>query len=220
MHTTHWLVSGWLLAMGLAACGESTPKEPVDASSTSADATTESSDRPPDSATDAITEASDGSLDGSTDAREAASDASVCASCARTLEQACAGDGGVDCPPSLGSPDFFAWAQRQIGSSAGGVGLWGIPMCEGLARCPEVVTVVFGAGVDCAHELVFQASSGKLLAITNTCDGFLLGSCAAATECISTQCLPIGQKIEATPPSACPLLPTAAPRDGGERADA
>ncbi|HZU83433.1 MAG TPA: hypothetical protein VE987_10975 [Polyangiaceae bacterium] len=187
----------------LCACSDQGGREgPPDATSdASSDA---SSDAAPDSASDTAPGIAPDAGDAGTDAADAAG---ACATCADTLEQAC--DGGLDCPPSLGSAAFFRWAARQIGSTSGGVGPWRPPSCIAMADCPEDVTVIFGAGVDCDHEFVFAAATGQLLAVTNTCNGLALGTCAAATGCVPNRCLPIGHGGQTTSPATCPALPDA-----------
>lgn len=139
-----------------------------------------------------------------------------CASCQSSLEQACAVDGGFDCPPDLGSAAFFDWAQRQIGDH-GGEGFWRAPLCYSYKTCPEMVTVVFGVGVDCAQQFAFDAVTKKLASISGLCNG-VIGGCEAASGCVPNRCLSgYGASGYAgdTNASACPALPEAGLPDSG-----
>ncbi|MGH7437335.1 MAG: hypothetical protein ACRENE_16785, partial [Polyangiaceae bacterium] len=71
----------------------------------------------------------------------------ACAPCQTTLDQACTTDGGLDCPPDLGSAGFFDWAQQQIGNHPGG-GSWLDPSCFSYTACPDMVIVWFGVAKD------------------------------------------------------------------------
>jgi len=58
------------------------------------------------------------------------------------------------------------------------------------------------------------ATSKKLVAVTQTCDGFVIAHCQGASECIPARCMP-NQNGYILDPPACPVLPEAGQADGG-----
>ncbi len=135
--------------------------------------------------------------------------ADPCTVCQKTLAAACSGDGGLDCPPDLASPGYSDWVQRQIGTDFG-EGPLRAPECFSFATCPTTLTVAFGAGVDCELAFVFDATTNKLYAITQSCDGSALGTCLASDVCAPNRCLPLGSTSSMIPSAACPPM-----SDGG-----
>ena len=71
-----------------------------------------------------------------------------------------------------------------------------------------MLMVVFGEGVDCASEYLFDTSSGALVALLHTCDGFVEANCTAAASCVPERCMPNDNALYSTPAS-CPALPDA-----------
>ena len=143
--------------------------------------------------------------DGSTSSGDAGTDSAdpnACG-CSAGLAAPCAADAST-CPPDLGTPAFDAWAEAKIGPGNRP------PHCVQATDCPELLMVVFGEGVDCASEYLFDAVTKKLVALAHTCDGYILGGCTAASTCIPQRCLPSMNASYGTPAS-CPALPDAGP---------
>jgi hypothetical protein len=194
------LVLAWLAT--LAASGAVGCAGP--ASTGGSTATDDGSVEPADAGPDVLT-----ATDGGAGAQDG-DDPDACAPCASTLDQVCAGDAGLECPPDLGSPGFFDWAQRQIGFDWGGQGRWRAPLCAALATCQELVRIDFGVGVDCDDEFLFDATTKKLVAVVGGC---LISSCSASAACLPNRCVPVGPYPGSTESAACPALPDAGPPD-------
>lgn len=142
------------------------------------------------------------SFEASVDSSLDAPDGNACTtSCTATLESACS---KTDCPPSLDSPSFYAWAQSRIVPIS-----FKAPDCMSFPHCPEMVMLFFGDGTDCGHEFLFDVTTKKLVAVTNTCDGFQNVNCAGASECIPNRCMPNDNDGYNLSPPACPPLPEA-----------
>jgi len=152
-------------------------------------------------------DAGDRSFDagGDVDAATAA-DAGTCLSCS-SLETYCA-DTTKDCPPDLGASGYDAWVARRVAAG------WHGPSCQSYSQCPEIVMVAFDEGIDCGHEFLFDAATRKLVAITGTCDAYILASCVAtgAGVCVPKRCLP-NMDDSRTTPAVCPASADASTSD-------
>jgi len=102
--------------------------------------------------------------------------------CSSGLSGACAAN--RSCPPDLGTPAFDTWAEAKLDAGAE----YRAPSCEQAPDCPELLTVVFPQGVDCAEQYLFDATTKAFVAFGHTCNVFVGEGCKAASQCIPERC--------------------------------